>query len=133
MAASIPSFPVSLFRETRNWLPPHASTLMSATGWLSWYQTAQETKLSQPSSFGASALGQMRAMPYPCPAVHVLGPRGHFDPLLLSLQSPHPLGREHLLPRDVLQVGFGSGPGFSPYPVHGQDGDLLPHVPWVCC
>lgn len=76
----VPSFPISLSGETRNWLLPHGSILVAATGWLSWYQTAQETKLSQPSSLGASALGQMRAMPYPCPAVQVLVP-GSWRPL----------------------------------------------------
>lgn len=48
------------------------------------YQMALETGLSRPRA---------------------PGPGGHADPLLLPLQSPHPLGREHLLPGDVLQVG----------------------------
>lgn len=131
-APSILSFPIPLPGETRSGLLAHWSILVAATGWLSWNQKALEANLSQPSSLGASALGQMRAMPHTRPAVQVPDPGGHFDPLLLSLQSPHPLGREHLLPRDVLQVRSRPGPGLSPHTVRGQDGALLLHFPWVC-
>lgn len=88
---------------------PCGSVLAAAANMLSWYQMMLEVVLSQPSSLEAGTPGQTQGMPHTCSAVHMLSPGGHTDPLLLSLQSPHPLGREHLLPRDVLQVGPGLG------------------------
>lgn len=73
--------------------------------WLTWYQMVLETGLSQRGSFRAGALGQLRGEPHTQAPLQVPGPGGHANRLLLSMQGPHPLGREHLLPRDVLQVG----------------------------
>lgn len=64
---------------------------------------------SQPNAFGPVLWGRWGHDPHTSPAVQVPGPIGHADALLLSLQSPHPLGCEHLLPRDVLQVGSCAG------------------------
>lgn len=88
---------------------PRGSVLAAAAKVLSWYQMMLEAVLSQPSSLEAGTPGQTQGMPHTCSAVHELSPGGHTDHLLLSLQSPHPLGREHLLPRDILQVGPGLG------------------------
>ena len=101
--------PNSLSAEPWSRRLPRGSVLAAATNVLSWYQMMLEAVLSQPSSLEAGTPGKTQGMPRTCSAVHVLSPGGHTDPLLLSLQSPHPLGREHLLPRDVLQVGPGLG------------------------
>lgn len=57
-----------------------------------------------------------------CPGAHT--------ELLLFRQSPHTLGREHLLPRDLLQVGVPPCWAAEPLPVLGV---LDTKVLWVQC
>ena len=102
--ASVQSFPIPLSSEAQNWLLPHRPVLGAAASLSSWFQMVLEAGLSQPCSLKPVLWGRQGA------ATHLsCCPGGHTDPLLLSFQSPHPLGREHLLPRDILQVGPGPG------------------------